>query len=243
MKKKKISVVIPTFNEKGNASRLVSRLLYLGKKNLIDVEVIVVDDDSQDKTGERLKSKFKSNRRVKVFIRKSERGLSSAILHGIKKTRGDIIVGMDADFNHDPDLLPTLVNNLQRSELAVASRLAKGGGMQDLSRILPTYVFNSFLKWVLSFPTMDNMSGYYAIRRRHLFALPLKQIYRGYGEYHLRLLYLAKKAGLRIAEIPYYSPLRTRGKSKSKLVNMFFDYLKVAFRLYFDKEINGVGNY
>ena len=243
MNKNKVSVVIPTFNERGNAGRLVSRLLYLGKKHLMDVDVLVVDDDSRDKTGEHLKRKFKSNRRVKVLIRKNERGLSTAILHGIKKSRGNIIVGMDADFNHDPDLLPTLVKNLNNSELAVASRLAKGGGMQDLARIFPTYVFNSFLKWALSFPTMDNMSGYYAIRRRHLFALPLEQIYRGYGEYHLRLLYLAKKAGLRIAEIPYYSPLRTRGKSKSKLVKMFVDYLRVAFRLCFDKEIKGVGSY
>jgi dolichol-phosphate mannosyltransferase len=237
MKKKKVSVVIPTFNEKGNAARLASRLLFLGKKHSLDVEVVIVDDDSQDGTGKHLKNKFKGNPKVRVFIRKNERGLSTAILHGIRKSRGNIVVGMDADFNHDPDLLPTLIQGLSGSQLSVASRLARGGGMQDWKRIFPTYVFNSFLKLVLGFPTMDNMSGYYAIRRRHLFSFPLEQIYRGYGEYHLRLLYLAKKAGLTIAEIPYYSPLRTRGRSKSKLVHMFFNYLKVAFRLYFDREI------
>ena len=238
-KKVKVSVVIPTLNEKENASRLVARLLQIGKANPMDLEVVVVDDDSQDKTGEFIRNKFRG-KKVKVFIRKKTRGLGTAILHGIKRTTGDIIVGMDADFNHDPELLPRLIRSLKRSELAVASRLAKGGGMEDWVRIFPTYVFNSFLYWVLRFPTMDNMSGYYAIRREHLFDLPLKQMYVGYGEYHLRLLYLAKKKGMRIAEIPYYSPKRKYGESKSRLVNMFFKYLSVSFNLFLDREIKNV---
>lgn len=78
---------------------------------------------------------------------------------------------------------------------------------------------------------MDNMSGFYAIRQEKLLKLPLKEIYRGYGEYHLRLVYSAKRKGFRIKEIPVFYNKRKYGKSKSNLPKMFFVYLVEALRL------------
>ncbi|MFA6532835.1 MAG: hypothetical protein WCT22_02440, partial [Patescibacteria group bacterium] len=106
-----------------------------------------------------------------------------------------------------------------------------GGGMEDKVRYLFTYIFNLFLKRILGFPTMDNMSGFYAIKKEKLFQLSTSKIYQGYGEYHLRLVYLAKKYGLKIKEIPVFYPKRKYGHSKTNFLKMFFRYLFVAFDL------------
>ena len=138
---------------------------------------------------------------------------------------------MDADFNHPPHAIKKLINELKHHDLVIASRFIKGGGMQDKARGVFTYIFNLFLKYIIGFPIIDNMSGFYVIKKDILFKLPIKQIYSGYGEYHLRLVYLAKKQSLKIKEIPVFYPKRKHGKSKSNLLKMFFRYLFVAFKL------------
>lgn len=231
-----ISVVIPTFNERQNIKMIVPELFRAAKKGRLNLEVVVVDDDSPDKTGVEARRLFRKNRRVSVFIRKNNKGLGSAILYGIRKARGDVIVGIDADFNHDPSKLSVLTNKLRECDLVVASRLLPGGGMGHRLRYYPTLIFNLFLHYILGFPTMDNMSGYYAIRKEELMGFPLKEIYKGYGEYHLRLVYLAKRKGLKIIEVPYYSPVRKYGRSKSRLGYMFLKYLQVSLALFLGKE-------
>ncbi len=138
---------------------------------------------------------------------------------------------MDADFNHPPELIPKLIDNLKNNDLVIASRFIKGGGMEDRIRYIFTYIFNLFLKYILGFPTMDNMSGFYAIKKEKLNKLPLKEIYQGYGEYHLRLVWYAKKINFKIKEIPVFYQNRKYGKSKSNLIKMFFKYLYLALKL------------
>lgn len=231
------SVVIPTYNEKENILLLIPFLLQIADKNRIPLEIIFVDDNSPDKTGKVAQKIFAKDKRVRVFIRQNQRELGTAILYGIFRARGQVVVGMDADFNHDPQKLPVLLARLKNYNLSVASRLAGGGGMGHRLRYYPTLIFNLFLKYLLGFPTMDNMSGYYAIRKAELFAFPLEEMYRGYGEYHIRLVYLAKKMGLKICEVGYYSPVRPFGESKSDLLYMFFKYLSVAFKLVLFDEV------
>ncbi len=225
--KYKISIIIPTYNEKNN---IILLLTYLVKLK-ITKEIIIIDDNSPDNTSKEIKKHFKKNKQVKIFVRKKEKGLASAILHGIKKSKGDIIVGMDADFNHPPELIPKLIDNLKNNDLVIASRFIKGGGMEDRIRYIFTYIFNLFLKYILGFPTMDNMSGFYAIKKEKLNKLPLKEIYQGYGEYHLRLVWYAKKINFKIKEIPVFYQNRKYGKSKSNLIKMFFKYLYLALKL------------
>jgi len=229
----KISIIIPTYNEKLNICLLIERIIKIIKK---DFEIIIIDDNSPDKTAKEVKIRFRNKKQVKVFIRKKERGLATAILYGINKAKGEIIVGMDADFNHPPKLIPRLIEAVKNSDLVVASRFIKGGGMEDRLRYFFTYLFNFFLKHILGFPTMDNMSGFYAIKKEKLNLLPLKKIYRGYGEYHLSLVWYAKKMGFNIKEIPVFYPKRKFGKSKSNLIKMFFNYLLVSLRLKFQLE-------
>lgn len=232
---KKISVIIPTYNESKNIIDLIKEIKsQLKKKNY---EIIIVDDNSIDETGKIVKKFFKNDKKIKVLTRKNEKGLASAILFGIKKSIGDIIVGMDADFNHQPAMINQLIKQLDNNDFVVGSRFVKGGGMEDKIRYIFTYIFNLFLKYILDFPTMDNMSGFYAVTCNKLYTLPLKEIYCGYGEYHLRLVWYAKKNSFKIKEIPVYYPNRKYGKSKSNLLKMFFKYIYIAFCLYFKDKI------
>ncbi|HBP51307.1 MAG: hypothetical protein US68_C0006G0055 [Candidatus Shapirobacteria bacterium GW2011_GWE1_38_10] len=226
-----ISIVIPTYNERENIILLIKKI----NESLVNFnnkyEIIIVDDNSPDKTSQEIAKVYKRKPNLRLFTRKNTKGLASAILYGIQKSKGDVIVGMDADFNHPPHAIKKLINELKHHDLVIASRFIKGGGMQDKARGVFTYIFNLFLKYIIGFPIIDNMSGFYVIKKDILFKLPIKQIYSGYGEYHLRLVYLAKKQSLKIKEIPVFYPKRKHGKSKSNLLKMFFRYLFVAFKL------------
>lgn len=235
-----ISIVVPTFNEKENIFLLIERIIGIMKKHSYSFEIVVVDDNSPDKTGELLKKKYIHNLHIHVYIRTSKKGLSTAILHGIKKSKGNVIIGMDADFNHPPELIPTLAKSLKESDIVIASRFIRGGGMNEKGRYIGTYSFNLFLKYILGFPTMDNMSGYYAIWRKKLFSLNLSEIFQGYGEYHLRLLWEASQIKMKIHEIPVFYNKRIYGKSKSHLFEMFFSYLWCAIKLRLKTIVTGI---
>ena len=231
MRKKLTSIIIPTFNEKGNIVALLKEILKVASENNLNIEIVVVDDNSPDKTASVLRKVFLKEKRVQLFVRTKEKGLASAILLGIEKSKGRVILGMDADFNHPPSLIPGILEKLETCGLVVASRFVKGGGMGDRGRYWGTFTFNLLLKYLLGFPTMDNMSGFYAISKEKLLRLPMRLIYRGYGDYHLRLLHFAKMAKLKICEVPVYYPKRKYGQSKSNLSKLVFSYTLVALKL------------
>lgn len=231
MNKHKTSIIIPTFNERGNIVALLKRILEVAGKNNLNIEIVVVDDDSPDKTAEAVRRNFLKEKRVRLFVRTKKKGLASAILWGIEKSRGEVILGMDADFNHPPSLIPSILEKLRTCGLVVASRFVSGGGMEEKGRYWGTFVFNLLLKNLLGFPTMDNMSGFYAISKEKLFKLPVKRIYRGYGDYHLRLLHFAKMAKLTICQVPVYYPKRKYGESKSNLSKLIFSYTLISLKL------------
>lgn len=234
MKKLQISIIIPTYNEKDNIRILIPALReVLRSLPQYHYELIIVDDDSPDGTGPEAKEIFKNDLRVKIFVRKNESGLGTAIRYGIEKASGDIIIGMDGDFNHDPEAIPNLLTRLQTSQFVIASRFIPGGGMTDRVRFHATKVFNVVLRLAFGFPSSDNTSGYYAIRKKDLLKIGLESIYYGYGDYHLRLVYFVKRGGYSISEVPVFYRKRVYGQSKSKLPEMAVGYLKEAIRLRF----------
>lgn len=226
-----VSVVIPTYNEKQNVGRLIDVLST--ELSAYNFEIIIVDDHSPDGTARLVRKESLKNKAIRLHLNPPHRGLSRSILFGLKKAKGEIIVGMDADFNHDPKIIKQLIDKLktERLDLVVASRFIEGGGMDDKLRFLFTKMFNFILRKFFAFPSTDNASGYYAIRQDSLRKMPLKEIFIGYGEYHLRLVYLAKKMHFKIGEVPVFYRKRQYGVSKSKLLNMAFGYLRVAFQL------------
>lgn len=232
MKKTFVSIIIPTYNERENIRALLLCIENVFS-NLLSYtyEVVIVDDDSPDKTAQEVSDIVKKNSSIRLFVRHTKRGLGSAIAFGIRKSKGEIIIGMDADGNHNPVAIPNLLALLREGDIAVGSRFVRGGGMDEKFRYWTSLMFNVFLRTICMFPIWDNTSGYYAVRKDTLDTLGLTYIYTGYGEYHVRMVYLASRHNLVIRETPVYYAARKYGVSKSKLFDMFMHYIKTAYEL------------
>lgn len=225
---------MPSYNERENLTALIPQIrAAIRHLSAYTAEIIVVDDNSPDHTADAIRKRFGTS--VRVIVRKKARGLATAIGAGVAHARGDIIIGMDADGNHNPKSIPLLLTALKTADLVVGSRFIKGGGMQDRTRYIASWLFNAVLRYVLQFPVWDNTSGYYAIHKNILRRMKPDRIYQGYGDYHLRLVYAAKMSGLCIREVPVHYENRQYGQSKSRLFIMAISYLHTALRLFLGK--------
>lgn len=227
----KVSVILPTYNEKGNIVPLVTNIIEnLSNKN-VEKEIIVVDDNSPDQTGILAKDTFSGDETIKVFIRTNEKGFASAIRYGIEHSTGDILIVMDTDFNHDPKMIPQMIDLLKYYDIIIGSRYVMNGGMEDHFRYLGSYLYNIFLRQVLRTQIQDNTCGFFSIRRNRLFALNFDKIFFGYGDYFFRLLFYAKNHKYGILEIPVYYQLRKSGESKTSLLPVLGEYTVAALKL------------
>ncbi|MBP9815926.1 glycosyltransferase [Candidatus Woesebacteria bacterium] len=219
----RVSVILPTFNERDNILEILAILRTLSLRNKLSIECVVVDDNSTDGTSDQIK-KLRS-KEINLIVRKKERGLASAILHGIKKSSGTIVVVMDTDLNHDPRLIPVLVKNLKKSSMVIGSRFVKNGGMDNYLRYVASKIYNKyFLSLILGSGVSDNLSGYFVMYKDDLVPFLNKKIFFGYGDYFIRLIYSLKKSSFSFIEVPCYYKNRTYGESKSKFINMLFSY-------------------
>lgn len=227
-----ISVVLPTYNEREGIAELVGEILGIARTAGLPVEVLVVDDDSPDGTAAHLADTFRGDPAVRVHVRRGERGLASAIRRGIAESRGDVVVVMDSDGNHDPALLPLMVRCAEEFDVVVGSRYVLGGGMlTSRFRYWASYTFNIVVRIVLGLRIHDNLSGYLAFRPRVLDGLDGDAIFYGYGDYAIRLLYRVVRAGGRVLEIPTVYRFRKGGESKTRFFAYLWTYLASVFRL------------
>lgn len=195
-------------------------------------EVLVVDDDSPDGTAQVVQELGTRNQNIRVLVRKKNHGLGLSIGDGIRQARGNIIIGMDSDGNHDPGDMPNMLKQLKGEvKLVVASRFKGDGGMKGW-RMIPTFLFNAMFR-LFGLPIWDNTSGYYAVRKTDIEKLGIKRIYYGYGDYHLRLVFYGARAGWKMLEVPTTYQPRLGGASKSKLWQMAIEYTREAYRLRF----------
>lgn len=235
MSKIEVSIILPTYNESGNIIKLIETIREQLQAKKISNEVIVIDDDSPDKTGLLAQKYFSTTPDVRVIVRKNDRGLASAIRKGIESAVGDIVVVMDTDFNHDPEVVPKLVEKCHQFDLVIGSRFIKGGGMANKTREILSYLFNILVRIILGSPVHDNLSGFFAMKRKKLELLDFDKIFWGYGDYFIRLIYLAKLQANTFAEVPSFYKDREYGASKSQFLNMFKEYLSATLDLRFKK--------
>lgn len=224
------SVVIPTFNEAGNVGSLIHEIINIFEQQVKSraFEIVVVDDNSQDGTQQVVEKISQKDDRVHLLVHAGKPELAGSILQGIKASRGAVVVGMDADFNHHPRFLIDLIKALDHADVVIGSRFIKNGGMADSWRYWLSWLVNLYFRVRYHFPIWDNTSGYYAIHRKKLQQLDLAYIYRGYGEYHLRLIAEAARRQYHLYEVPIYYYPRRYGTSKSKFWKMFVTYDAVA---------------
>ena len=122
------SLVIPTFNEAENICILIPRVISLLSASKISFEIIVVDDDSKDLTWKVVQEKFSGEPRVRVLRRVNKKGLSSAVLDGMALANGKYLGVMDADLQHDENIIPKMIGELASHDIVVGSRVVGDGG-------------------------------------------------------------------------------------------------------------------
>lgn len=236
----KLSIILPTYNESGNIAKLIRKISLQEELKKIKLEFLVVDDNSKDDTQSAIKKLIAKKYPIKLIIRKKERGLASAILAGINQAQGDYIVIMDSDFNHRPEDIYRLLQPIQKQkvDLVIGSRYIPGGGMHltEASRLqYQLSKWGNFIvnRLMLNLPVHESLSGFIAVKKTVLDKLNLTQIFIGYGEYCIRLLFYCQKMGFKLAEVPVMYGLRQYGISKSSLKRMVYFYLKTALELKF----------
>ena len=219
-----LSILLPTYNESKNIIDLLSEINRSLKNKKLSFECIVVDDNSPDNTYQLVVDKFKNDKKVVPLLRKKDHCLARSILEGIKKAKGENILIMDSDFNHDPKMIWQMYCLLEFYDLVVGSRFVYSGGMEETLRNKFSYLFNLFIRIILGTHIQDNLSGFFIINKKLLSPFADKKIFTGYGEYFIKLLYRAKIAKYKIIEVPVYYNLRRHGKSKSNFLKMFITY-------------------
>jgi glycosyltransferase involved in cell wall biosynthesis len=228
-----VSVVLPTYNERESILRFLAELGVVLDGMKGPWEILVLDDASPDGTGALVETAYGADTGVRVVRRRGPRGLGFSIRDGLAAAAAPVVVVMDADFNHDPQVVPRLVKYLDDFDLVSGSRFAAGGGMYSRSRQAGSFLMNILIRVLLGTQIQDNLSGFFAARRVDLARLPAERIYWGHGDYYFRLLYHAQRRGLQVLEIPVVYRSREGGGSKTPLLRTATRYSSelVRFRI------------
>ena len=224
---KAISLIIPTYNERDNIMSLVQRIH--GALSNYDYEIVFVDDDSIDGTAE-LASALSAKYPVKVIVRKNKRGLASAVVSGLEQITGQIVGVMDADLQHPPEVIPSLIQRIESgADVVIASRYVRGGACQgwNLTRkvISKGAIFLAHMLLPSTRQVRDPMSGFFMLKRQVIANADLKPT----GYKILLEILMAGEFG-KVVEVPYTFITRSRGESKLN-VRQQIDYLKHVYSL------------
>ncbi len=208
-------IVIPTYNEIENLPRLVKTIAETGH----DLDVLVVDDNSPDGTGEWAEKTAVENPRIHVMRRPGKMGLGSAYVAGFKYAleKGyDLVFEMDADFSHNPAYLTEFLEKIKDNDLVLGSRYVQGVNVVNwpMSRLLLSYFANMYARWVTGLPIQDATGGFKCIRASALRELDLDAIRSDGYSFQIEVTFKLWKKGFRIKEIPIIFMDRTAGVSK-----------------------------
>lgn len=227
-----VSIIVPTINEAGNLPGLVERIA--AAMAACDYEILVIDDESQDGTAEVCRELTRTHP-LTLYVRPEPTGgLSGAVLYGFARARGDILVVMDADLQHPPEVLPALIApvSAREADIVIGSRRAPGSsiaGPWGLWRRLNSTI-SRWLAAPLVGPVRDPLAGFFAIRRATwLQARCLNPL-----GYKIALELMCKCPARQIVEIPIEFGMRMHGESKLRLAQQV-GYIRHLGRLYLSR--------
>ncbi len=209
-------IVIPTYNEIENIGQLLKDLLALRP----DLEILVVDDNSPDGTGNFVDEFAARERRVHALHRPGKLGLGSAYIKGFKwalaETDAKYIFEMDADFSHDPAAIPEFLERIKDADLVIGSRYLNGITVVNwpLSRLILSVGANIYTKIVTGMPLKDATGGFKCFRRHVLEALPLDRIKSDGYSFQIEMNFHVWRRKFRMFEIPIMFVDRRVGTSK-----------------------------
>jgi dolichol-phosphate mannosyltransferase len=210
-------VVLPTYDEADNITGISAAILAA----LPRATLLVVDDGSPDGTGDMADALAAADERVRVCHRAAKQGLGRAYLEGFRVALAGgaaAVVQMDADWSHDPGVLPSLVGPIlsNQADLVIGSRYVKGGGVVDwgMGRRFVSRAGSLFARTVLALSPHDLTGGFKAWRASTLGAIPFAGVHAGGYVFQIEMTYRASRAGARVREVPIVFRDRRAGQSK-----------------------------
>lgn len=229
-----LSVIIPTFNEKENIISTIHSILDTIPKT-VPFEIIVIDDDSPDKTWDLVNKKFSKRKNIYAIRRiNCTKGLSPSVIEGFSHAKGDYFLVMDADGQHDETRIPDMLKQIKSHDIVLGSRFIPGGSVKGWSkkRVFVSKVAALLAKPLLSTKINDPMSGFFIISK-HVFLKVKNHINPQGYKIMLDILFAFPKAS--VVEVPYHFKTREFGSSKlgsRVIIDYLFMLCKQAIRKY-----------
>ena len=230
------SIILPTLNENGHIVSLINSIIKNFKNNNHKYEIIIVDDNSTDGTIASIKKSFKKNKKIKVFVRlNKKKSLPESINLGIKKSKNENIIWMDADFQHPPKYIKLFIKYQKKYNLVIFSRFLKRSTRyfeqkkykKEINENQSVF-FNKLCRLVFYKDITDYTSGFICIKKKFFKNYSLKGFY---GDYFIDLLIHARSKNYSIKELPFNEKARLSGISKTypefsiKYLILLFKYL------------------
>jgi dolichol-phosphate mannosyltransferase len=211
----KALVIVPTYNEKENIEILISQVL----EKDVGLEMLIVDDNSPDGTGELVDSMRERNPRVHVMHREGKMGLGSAYRAGFRwalERDYELVFEMDADFSHDPRYIPDFLAASKEADLVIGSRYVQGINVVNwpMSRLLLSYGASIYTRVITGLPVKDPTGGFKCFHRRVLEALDLDRVLSEGYSFQIEVSFKVHRKGFKIKEIPIIFVDRHSGTSK-----------------------------
>ncbi|MCB1059489.1 MAG: polyprenol monophosphomannose synthase [Calditrichaeota bacterium] len=211
----KALVIIPTYNEKEGIEAIIRAVL----DQKIGVDVLIVDDNSPDGTGQIVKNLQESEPNLHLLERAGKLGLGTAYVAGFKyaiENGYDAVFEMDADFSHDPLMLPKFLEQIESHDFVLGSRYVNGISVVNwpLSRLMLSYFASYYTRFITGMPIKDPTGGFKCFRTSTLKAIDLDQVRSNGYSFQIEMNFKAWKKGFKFVEIPIIFVDRRAGHSK-----------------------------
>lgn len=232
---RRVLIITPTYNERDNLPVFLERVFAV----VPSVDVLVIDDNSPDGTGQLADQIAARDARVKVMHRPGKLGLGSAYVAGFRQALAsdyDVVFEMDTDLSHDPRYIPTFLAALDEgADIVIGSRNIPGGGVQGWGpgRHVLSKGGSLYARTILGLNVRDLTSGYKAFRRRALEAVDLDQVKSNGYSFQIEMTYRALRRGMRVREVPIVFVDRRAGQSKMSR-KIFLEAVGMVWKLRID---------
>ena len=233
-------IIIPTYNESDN----IEKLLDLISRTDPAAHVLIVDDNSPDRTYEIVERLMQTSYPGRLFLlkRAGKLGLGTAYIAGFKWALArdyDYIFEMDADFSHDPKYLPAFLTAIEKHDLVLGSRYVPGGGVKNwgLLRKIISRGGSLYARMILGLSLRDLTGGFKCFRRQVLESIDLDAVKSNGYSFQIEMTYRARCKGFRICETPIVFEDRTAGKSKMSR-KIFLEAVLMVWKLRMDSSIS-----
>ncbi|MBN2571588.1 MAG: polyprenol monophosphomannose synthase [Ignavibacteriales bacterium] len=211
----KCLIVIPTYNELNNVQKLIPDLNSLYPQ----ADIMIVDDNSPDGTGDFVKQLSLTDNRVKLIQREGKLGLGTAYVRGFKymlENGYEFVIQMDADYSHNPKDIARFIEQIENYDLVIGSRYIHSANVVNwpLKRLVLSYTANKYAKIITGLPIADSTGGFKCFRRKVLESVNLDNIKSNGYSFQIEMNFISWKKGFKILEIPIVFTERQEGASK-----------------------------